>query len=131
VFALLERSDLGFVHQVLTYCRDHDASVTSTNRVINTVLPSHASILARRGRSFLTADEQRRRLNRRAGGYGWFLAKATVRLRPWRVPRFAEFHREALDDLIDGYSATDARLGRGLLLTYRAALVGTCPGARR
>ena len=57
-YAVLEKSDFGFVHQVLSYSRQHDETITRRWTVsIGTWLPGHLLTLLRFGPSFLDESE--------------------------------------------------------------------------
>jgi glycosyltransferase involved in cell wall biosynthesis len=74
-FDLLRNVDFGFVHQVLTYTRRHNESVTSSSRKINTHKASHVFHLVRYGRSFLNNEEYARRYKQVRRTYYRFLAQ--------------------------------------------------------
>lgn len=106
-YELLQESDFGFVHQVLTYTRLHDHSATSTlaRQGLSGELPSRLNMLRLFGPGCLEASEfidlERRMLNR----YYGFLGRNILR---FREKEFREFHMEALGYL--GYSLEPVRL---------------------
>lgn len=128
-YDLLRTSDFGFVHQVLTYSRTHPEAITSQAAIVNTVLPAHIGALLRHGRAFLSADEFRRRLDRRLWTLVWFHAKQVVKLKPWRVPRFAPYHRDQLGIILPAAAEAGASgAPRALLEVWRRFLTATARG---
>ena len=95
-YAVLVESDLGFVHQVLTFTRVHEQSVTSKNSKLDTSRPGHLEILLKYGPVLLTPTEfaQKRREYLRA--YYSDLARRVMRYRDYRYWRF---HKERLRQL--------------------------------
>ena len=78
-FDLLRTTDVGFVHQVLTYTRRHRESVTSTTAGrLNTYASGWLRVQTTYGPFYLTPEEQARRLRSRLRRYGFFLVKALV-----------------------------------------------------
>src|SRR6266511_2705323 len=67
--------DFGFVHQVLTYIRRHDESMTSSfAHRLNTIILSNLDLLVRYGPIYLSDNEYRRRLKHEMSEYYRFLA---------------------------------------------------------
>jgi glycosyltransferase involved in cell wall biosynthesis len=91
-FELLRTTDLGFVHQVLTYTRIHDAAASSLAMRVNTYPASWLTILVKYGRDYLGPRTYRRRLSAVILRYFWFVAKAILRGK-LRDPEFREHHR--------------------------------------
>jgi glycosyltransferase involved in cell wall biosynthesis len=114
-YEVLQESDFGFVHEVLTCARAHPASITqSTSRRLNTYLLGHLRILTVYGPVYLTPDEYRQVLQQRLETYYRFLARAV--LTPggrelWR------FHRDGLRSL--GLPVSRPRLVASLLRQMR------------
>jgi glycosyltransferase involved in cell wall biosynthesis len=112
-FDLLRSVDFGFVHQVLTYTRRHNESVTSSSRKLNTQKASHLLHMARYGRDFLTPDEYPRHCRRAYKAYYRSLAQElllTVLEKDARARQkaFWKYHRKALADI--GQSLNKVRL---------------------
>jgi glycosyltransferase involved in cell wall biosynthesis len=112
-FELLKKVDFGFVHQVLTYTRRHNESVTSTSRLINTHKASHLLHLVRYGRCYLSEEEYARRYKKVYTTYYRFLAQdflLTLIRKDARARRgaFWRYHRKAIADL--GLSLDKAKL---------------------
>ena len=110
-FDVLQESDFGFVHQVLTYTRRHNEAVTSFARRNKTKVANRIMLLARWGPVYLTRAEFQRRLAARLLWYAGFLAANAHRL---RLPGFREYHGRALRNL--AAAATPADVGRGIAL---------------
>jgi glycosyltransferase involved in cell wall biosynthesis len=110
-YDVLQTSDFGFVHQVLTFARAHRASVTySVARRLNTYLLGHVRILTTYGGVYLTPAEFAEALAQRMEAYYKFLARALLApggREMWR------YHRDGLRAL--GLPVSRLRLGRALL----------------
>lgn len=118
-YDVLQTSDFGFVHQVLTFVRIHDKSLTSsfTNR-LNTYLPAKLHSVAKYGPVYLTPDEYEGRLREVRGQYYRFLAKSIFHL---RGREFWNYHRKELKDA--GLPLSVARLvGMSSLVLVNALL---------
>jgi glycosyltransferase involved in cell wall biosynthesis len=113
-FDLLREVDFGFVHQVLTFTRRHNESVTSTNRRLNTYLPSWLHVLNEFGRDYLSEQEYLEVVNRKLRDYYRFLGISLLRLRKrpvWQQRHeFWNYHRKMLLEL--GYPLSRARVAR-------------------
>ncbi len=95
-YRLLQESDFGFVHQVLTYTRRHDDADSVFHFSVGAGQPGDLSLLIKYGRIFLSEDEYRRRLAARVFDYARLLSFHAVL---FRHAGFREFHREALTGL--------------------------------
>jgi glycosyltransferase involved in cell wall biosynthesis len=97
-FDALQHSDFAFIHQVLTYSRRHDESITATfaERFETFTLESLDSLITF-GPSYLTPDEYARRLRTKFDEYYAALARGLVMRRAG--PGFLRYHREALGRL--------------------------------
>jgi hypothetical protein len=92
-FELLEHSDFGFVHQVLTYIRRENESIMSGIRSFG-VLPTAELIAIRKyGPVFLTPHELGSRRRAVEHRYYLILGEGIWRKRPGK---FWQFHRQAL-----------------------------------
>lgn len=121
-YDVLQSSDLGFVHQVLTYTRVHRDSVTfSVARRLNTYLAGGLRILQTYGPVYLTPAEYDHVLKQRLLLYYKFLAQALVT----RAGREVwEYHRKALSEL--GFPFSWRRLLGAMLLHVRR--IALAPG---
>ena len=97
---VLRESDYGFVDQVLTYTREHDASVTAWTTRVGSWLPDHIEMLISFGPTYLEPNEYRRRLLELERRYYVLLLKYALRLRLWRDPSIRTFHQRALERLL-------------------------------
>jgi glycosyltransferase involved in cell wall biosynthesis len=95
-YKALQNSDFGFVHQVLTYTKDHDDSITAVlqRTGFNTDLPSQLNILTKYGPIYLSDAEYQRRLRRVMKRYYRFLFQNVFL---WRSRQFWSYHKRALD----------------------------------
>ena len=94
-FRVLEDSDFGFVHQVLTFTRLHEESMTKSiaQTAFDGILPGQLRILARYGPVYLTQAEYVQRLKTIYARYHQFLGRNLLRL---RNPKFRAVHLGAL-----------------------------------
>jgi len=118
-FTVLRDSDLGFVHQVLTYCRVHEASASSTTALrLNTYDPAWLDILRRHGPTFLSPEEYSRTFAVSLDNYYRFLGMSLF----WRRGRrFWEFHRSELERI--GHPLSVSRLIRCAIRVTGAVLL--------
>ncbi|MGH7388526.1 MAG: glycosyltransferase family 2 protein [Candidatus Rokuibacteriota bacterium] len=114
-YEALGESDFGFVHQVLTYTRSHEGTVTASfARRLNTLATGNLMILSRYGPRFLGPAEYERRRQERLGECYRALARATI---TGKGREFWDHHRAALIALGSPLSAR-----RLVLATCREAL---------
>ena len=92
-FELLEHQDLGFVHQVLSFRREREASLTTFSMDFNTYISCRLYELVTYGPRYLTEEEQTRRLRESLKAYYHYLAKQVYER---RGPQFWNFHRSKL-----------------------------------
>jgi glycosyltransferase involved in cell wall biosynthesis len=117
-FELLEHGDLGFVHQVLTFRRDRDESLTSFSTRFNTYLASGLYELVTYGGRYLTEAEREQRLRERLREYYGYLA---TQLYQRRGRQFWDYHRAKLAEV--GLPLSRARLAaEGALYTLELLL---------
>lgn len=92
--ALLQHSDFGFVHQVLTFTRRHNASVSSTQHTsFKTKRLARLQMLHRYGPKVLTQEEYRQTLQVLIRNYHKFLAHEALQ---GRGKDFWRYHVEGL-----------------------------------
>jgi hypothetical protein len=77
-YAALERSDFGFVHQVLSYTRVHSESQTSSSLKFGTINRALIADLARFGPAYLSKEELEGRLNFMLDKYYEWLVPALI-----------------------------------------------------
>lgn len=95
-YELLGESDFGFVHQVLTFTRRHNETVTASVRSKTTYHPGQLWLHLKYGPLYLTSEEYERRLALWLARYGWSLVRRAPRVRD---PAFREYHLEVLNML--------------------------------
>jgi glycosyltransferase involved in cell wall biosynthesis len=107
----LEHSDYGFVHQVLTFQRLREESMTSYSQTFQTYLPRRLYDLVTYGPKYLSAEEIERAIREHLKDYysylGWQVLKG-------RNQKFWGLHRGKLASL--GYPLRPARLAAHTLL---------------
>lgn len=93
-FDILRDTDLGFVHEVLTYTRIHDEALTPKSLRMNTFASGWLIILLNHGGYYLKRSAYTRCLRLAIWRYVFFIAKATVRGR-FLNSEFRGLHRAA------------------------------------
>jgi glycosyltransferase involved in cell wall biosynthesis len=112
-YDLLQHVDFGFVHQILTYVRDHADSITSSfSRRLNGFILSNLDLLLRYGPVYLAPGDFERRQRRAMLTYYKFLARNLFRRTDHR--EFWAFHRRGLASI--GLSLSRARLATAAIL---------------
>jgi hypothetical protein len=112
-YDILQESDCGFLHQALSFIREHDQSQTSLAIRLESMVAGRVYALTKYGPVYLTEEELERCSRDRLREYYAKLAVAAVELRD---KKFWEFHRRML-------SLTGAPLDRLRLTTAIAAHV--------
>ena len=92
-YDILQESDFGFVHQVLSFFRMHEQSQTSTARDFESIFVGRVYALAKYGHAYLTDEEFERRYCERFSEYYALLAAAALRV---RGRDFWKYHRAKL-----------------------------------
>ena len=100
-FDLLRNSDFGFVHQVLTFTRVRDESLTAISNDLLTSAGGMLYTLRAFGREYLSEDEFQACWNHLLSEYYEFLAKSTLE---GRGAKFWEYHKGKLNELTSGFS---------------------------
>jgi glycosyltransferase involved in cell wall biosynthesis len=95
-FELMETTDLGFVHEVLTFTRRHKGAVTNYASWLGTYRPSQIAMHRRYGQQYLSKDEYERRLAVLVLDHIRFLARRSKRL---RNREFRSFHARAVREV--------------------------------
>ena len=81
-YEILKRSDFAFVHQVLTFIRRHDESVTSKEAApYNKIGLSNLDLLIRYGPEYLEKEEYEAHLKKKIEKYYGFLVRCVFNLR--------------------------------------------------
>lgn len=118
-FDVLQHSDFGFVHQVLSFVRTHEESVSSTVALrYDTYILAWLDLLRRYGPVYLERDECDRLLTTRLDEYYRFLGKSLFR---FREKKFWEYHRRELKRI--GYPFSLAHLVKGSLSEIGSAFL--------
>ncbi len=102
-FDILQDSDFGFVHQVLTYTRRHNESATSFSERFNTYLLGNLIILMKYGPIYLTEVEYKECLRKHIRRYYAFLAESLIYRREIQI---FHYHRTGLRDIGHPFSWT-------------------------
>jgi glycosyltransferase involved in cell wall biosynthesis len=116
---VLEDSDFGFVHQVLTYTRRHETAISTTrvNR-IGTHAPNQIDLFQRWGHVFLSKDEYQRKQFVLLLYYSAWLA---TNVRKWSLREFRTYHRERARRILARTSPRE--LVRGFELQVRKTVM--------
>ena len=95
-FELLRYCDFGFVHEVLTYVRMSEKSLSRFSDRINTYLAGNLYLLLKYGPIYLTSDEMQERIKVKLRNYYAFLAESILNgldMELWK------FHSSKLRDM--------------------------------
>ena len=93
-YEILRGCDYGFVHQVLTYIRKHDDSITSSTALpLDMFQLTTLDLLTRYGPEFLTRDEFEKRLKEIFSAYYHVMAR---RLIENRAKEYWQYQRQGL-----------------------------------
>lgn len=109
-YDLLQQTDFGFVHQVLTFTRRHNEAATMLTRKFSTFKLSTLYILLKYGPIYLSDQEFKQKLARRLDRYYHFLAKSAFEM---REKEFWEYHKSELEEL--GLPLSRLRLFKAML----------------
>lgn len=105
-YELLQDYDFGFVHQVLTFIREHEQSVTSTAvSSFKKLLLSNLDLLAKYGPVYLSPEEYKKRLKQKLTEHYRFLARSLFML---RSKVFWKYHKNGIQQI--GYKFSIPRL---------------------
>jgi glycosyltransferase involved in cell wall biosynthesis len=117
-FALLSQSDLGFVHEVLTFSRPRAQSVGAVSSDIGAYPGSVLRLLFSYGNACLNAEEFQKSLELKVSGYYDFLGR---RLFVERDPDFWSYHKGTFANL--GIQFSRPRLARSAAAQLLGSLV--------
>lgn len=95
-FEFLENSDFGFVHQVLTFSREDEGSLTSYSQRFNTYMSGHLYVLKVYGPKYLNGEEVEHMRSVRLREYYDYLGWQVFKM---RGRDFWKFHRAKLAEL--------------------------------
>ena len=110
-FDILRGSDFGFVHQVLTFTRQHAAAESTFNNRFGTSYLGNLEILTKYGRTYLNDEEYERYSSLCWEKYYAFLG--SVRVFGKKEKEFWEFHRNVLSRL--GYPLRMGKVSKAAL----------------
>lgn len=111
-FEVLRDRDFGFVHQVLTFVRTHEESVSASRADrFNTYLPAWLDMVKRYGPGCMSGTECQSLLRQRLREYYQFLGRSIFR---WRDREFWEYHAGMLAGL--GYPFSWTRVAGASVL---------------
>jgi hypothetical protein len=116
-FDVLQNTDFGFVHQILTFTRRHNETTTTFIRAFDTYLIGALIALKNYGSYYLNGDEYRNVFEGYQRRYYKKLGRSIFRLREKefrsRAREYFNYHRKALNDL--GHPLDPAKILRGAL----------------
>ena len=92
-YEILLESDLGFVHQILSFTRADNVSIMTSTQAFNSTDLGYLIVLERYGPQVLTDEELARQRALSHNGYYRFLGRGLLRL---RGPAFWDYHRVGL-----------------------------------
>jgi len=110
-YAVLQESDFGFVHKVLTFTRVHEESLSSRTERFRTIRLARFTFLLRYGPVYLQPAEYEARLKQVISSYHRFLAQSAFQA---KGKAFWDFHRTELARL--GYPIRPLKLLAGIML---------------
>jgi glycosyltransferase involved in cell wall biosynthesis len=95
-FRILQESDFGFIHQLLTFTRTQDGSTTTFSERMNSIQLCFLTELLQFGPAFLDKEELEDRLEIRLAEYYQVLAEGLLQM---RGKEYLEFHKKWLRTL--------------------------------
>ena len=107
-FALLQSCDFAFIHQVLTFTREQQGSLSTTASDVHAYFPAMLQLLLTYGSYYLSEDELEDRLECHLSEYYKFLGKSLL---VGRNEQFWEYHKGKLTRAGVGFSRS--RLAKG------------------
>jgi hypothetical protein len=110
-YKCLQETDFGFVHQVLSYERVHENTISRSAKELNAYLPSKINDLLVYGSSFMSRPEAEQRLKDLLKEYYRFLAVGAVN---FKGGEFWAYHKGRLREF--GYPLNSLRLGKAVSL---------------
>lgn len=112
-FEHLRAADFGFVHQVLSHERLHEATVTAASKEVNAYLPSKIGDLLTYGPWYLSQQELDKRLEELMKEYYAFLAIGAAN---FRDSKFWSYHKRRLSEL--GHPLRKIRLASAVTMKW-------------
>jgi glycosyltransferase involved in cell wall biosynthesis len=111
-FDILQDHDFGFVHQVLSFTRRHNESVTSLTHKFNTRSLADISFLLKYGPIYLSDQEFEARRHRVLTSYHRYLARCVLERKD---KAFWQYHRTEMKKL--GHPISTARVAKAVLVS--------------
>jgi hypothetical protein len=105
----LQQTDLGFVHQILSFERIHDQAITNRVRELDSYLLDRLDLLFEYGPIFLTHSELEYRIEEVSCEYYRALATGVIN---GKNREYWNYHYRRLEEI--GYSLYGVRLGKAL-----------------
>jgi len=105
-FEILQETDFGFVHQILTYSRIHNESRSSFADRVNAYIPAYLFILKKYGHLCLSPEDFDLLLKTKMKSYYRFLGRSLLKR---REKEFWTYHQRALEEI--GFRLNYLRLG--------------------
>jgi glycosyltransferase involved in cell wall biosynthesis len=112
-FKYLQKSSFGFIYQVLSYERTHEATQSTKSKELNRFWSAFLNDLQQYGPYYLTKEELEREVDKQLNGYHQFLA--TNYFIGFRGTEFWSYHENKLKEL--GYPLTRLALVKAGLIT--------------
>lgn len=109
-YDVLQDADLGFVHQVLTFSRLHDETLTSAAQKLDRLLPEKLLLFKKYGPVYLGRQEYEKYLGQKMENYYVFLGKCVFQR---RGQKFWSYHKDKLEEL--GSPLSRVKLTRAVL----------------
>lgn len=110
-FDILRDRDFGFVHQVLTYTREHSEAASAFSRQFYTYFFGDLQILTKYGRAYLSAEEYEQQIWQRWKRYYAFLGS---RMFLTFDKGFWQYHKDTLNRL--GYPLSVGKVAKAVLV---------------
>jgi glycosyltransferase involved in cell wall biosynthesis len=113
-YDLLQHTDFGFVHQVLTFTRRHNEATTTFIRRFQTIPIGTFIVLKKYGHAYLNEKEYKECHDREMRVYYRMLAQSSFEM---REKEFWKYHKTALKQL--GYSLNIARIIKSMFFELK------------
>ena len=126
-YEVLQTTDFGFAHQILTCTRQHDRSLTNSfANKLNTLLSGRLILLTMYGSIYLTNQEYEHRLQELMGAYHRFLGYSIFQLRD---KAFWDYHRSIFKEL--GFSPNWIKITKASILRLIKAVIKPAETAQK
>lgn len=112
---ILSRSDLGFVHETLTFARRQQGARMQSATALNTFTPENIRFLLRYGSGVLAPSEYRQQLRLELRNYVYFHLRQLPKASRLADRRFFSVHRAEIDRIL-GEANGDTEVARAMAL---------------